>query len=213
MLFNILLATHVAGGSISLLSGPVALASRKGGMLHRRGGLVFAWAMALTAAAAVPLSLITNDVLLLVIAVLTGFLVYRGVVGIRRRRRPRPSTWQDAIVPALCLVFCAGLLAYSLPLAGRPSFITGQFFGAGGTVLALRELRALRDPATNWLRSHIAGMMGAYIATVTAFLVVNLTFLPQAVVFIVPTLIGSPMIVWMTIKHTGKARRRGTAAA
>jgi uncharacterized membrane protein len=213
MLFNILLAMHVAGGSISLVSGPVALAARKGGILHRRGGLVFACAMALTAAAAVPLSLMTSDVLLLVIAVLTGFLVNRGVMGIRRRRRPRASTWQDAIVPALCLVFCAGLLAYSLPLAGRPSFITGQFFGAGGMVLAVRELRALRDPATNWLQSHIAGMMGAYIATVTAFLVVNLTFLPHAIVFIVPTLIGSPMIFWMMIKHTGKAQRRGDATA
>jgi hypothetical protein len=206
MLFNILLAMHVAGGSISLVFGPVALAARKGGILHRRGGLVFACAMALTAAAAVPLSLMTSDVLLLVIAVLTGFLVHRGIMGIRRRRHPRASTWQDAIVPAFCLVFCTGLLAYSLPLAGRPSFITGQFFGAGGIVLAVREMRALRDPATNWLQSHIAGMMGAYIVTVTAFLVVNLTFLPQAIVFIVPTLIGSPMIVWMTIKHTGKAR-------
>ena len=210
MLFDVLLAIHVAGGFVALLSGPVAMASRKGGRTHRRYGGAYAIAMVAAGVAALPLSLMTHNVLLLVIAVLTLYLVGSGIAAIRRRRAKRASRLSDALLPACCVVFSAGLLLFSLPIMGRPSFVTGLFFGAGGMFLAGRSLLVLRDPAADWLQQHITGMMGAYIATATAFLVVNLTFLPQAVVFIGPTLVGVPFIVWMSMRH---ARPKAQTAA
>lgn len=51
-------------------------------------------------------------------------------------------------------------------------------------------------------------MGGAYIATVSAFLVVNVSFIPQPILFIGPTLPGTPLIVWAGIRN----RRDGTGA-
>ena len=201
MLFDILLAIHVAGGFIALVSGPVAMAARKGGRVHKRFGGAYAIAMLVAGMVALPLSVMTHNVLLLVIAVLTLFLVGNGISAIRRRREKRASRLSDALLPAACVVFSAGLLLFSLPLMGQKLFVTGLFFGAGGMFLAGRALLALRDPATDWLLQHITGMMGAYIATATAFLVVNLTFLPQALVFIGPTVVGVPFIIRMSIRY------------
>lgn len=56
-----------------------------------------------------------------------------------------------------------------------------------------------------WLRFHIGGMCGSYIALTTALLVVNLgDRLP--VVWFLPTIIGSPLIVWV-IHEVDRGRR------
>lgn len=58
--------------------------------------------------------------------------------------------------------------------------------------------RKLRRPG--WLTRHISGMIGSYIAIVTAILVVNgphipyLNQLPPLTLWFLPTLIGSPII-------------------
>ena len=44
-------------------------------------------------------------------------------------------------------------------------------------------------------------MGGAYVATATAFMVVNLSFLPHAMVFIVPSTVGTMLITWVSIRH------------
>jgi uncharacterized membrane protein YeaQ/YmgE (transglycosylase-associated protein family) len=56
-----------------------------------------------------------------------------------------------------------------------------------------------------WLRLHIAGIGGSYIALVTALLVVNLgETLP--LVWFVPTIVGSPILVWL-VNEVDKGRR------
>jgi hypothetical protein len=56
-----------------------------------------------------------------------------------------------------------------------------------------------------WLRFHIGGMCGSYIALVTALLVVNVgDRLP--VVWFLPTVIGSPLIAWVT-REVDRGRR------
>ena len=53
-------------------------------------------------------------------------------------------------------------------------------------------------------------MAGAYIATVTAFLVVNVTFLPKAVVFIGPTLLGTSIAIWAAVRYRRRQRESVT---
>ncbi len=56
----------------------------------------------------------------------------------------------------------------------------------------------------DWSLAHIAGMGGAYTATVTAFLVVNIGFLSKPVIFIAPSLIGTALIAWMSVRDTSR---------
>jgi uncharacterized membrane protein YeaQ/YmgE (transglycosylase-associated protein family) len=84
-------------------------------------------------------------------------------------------------------------LSWFLPLA---------VFSYGNALVGY--VAAKRRPR-GWLRFHIAGMGGSYIALVTALLVVNLgEALP--IVWFVPTIVGSTVLVWL-LNEVDKGRR------
>lgn len=79
----------------------------------------------------------------------------------------------------------------------------GFLFVAGFSyVFALRGYLAVKRRKVGWVKQHISGMFGSYIAMVTALLVVNqrnlpvLRELPSVWTWLLPTIIGSPLIAW-----------------
>ena len=56
-----------------------------------------------------------------------------------------------------------------------------------------------------WLRRHIRGMGGSYIALVTALLVVNVGA-GLTIAWFLPTIVGAPIIAW-TISEVDRGRR------
>ena len=68
-------------------------------------------------------------------------------------------------------------------------------FGIIQLVLAASGLFQKADRKKNIPR-HVARIGGAYIAAVTAFLVVNVTFLPGLVLWLSPTIIGTALVTW-----------------
>ncbi len=194
--FHLLLAVHVLGGGIALLVGPVPMLSRKGGAIHRRAGFGFVVALGSASVSAFVLALCVHDRLLLTIAVLTAFLIVSGQRAARFRLGVSPGT-----TDAACALLLAGFGVWLVSRSAYPLDVTGLFFGAGSVLLAARQWHLLRAARPDWLLAHIAGMGGAYVATATAFLVVNLGFLPKPLIFIAPTVIGSLMITWASIRH------------
>lgn len=195
-LFDVLVGLHAAGGSVALLAGPIPMVAAKGGRLHRRAGGLYTAAMLVTAVSALLLAVAVNNVLLLVIAVFSFFLVFTGTRALARRRG-QPIGLPDQLVPWAALVFGAALFVRGAML----SDVTNLFFGVGGVILAGRELRALRNAETQWLVMHITAMLGAYIATFSAFLVVNIDFVAKPLLFILPTLVGTPFIAWTVVRY------------
>src|SRR5437867_9340159 len=82
-----------------------------------------------------------------------------------------------------------------------PSNRSGEYRGRRKTS-GPRRMRRVRWAAADrnaWWFAHMAGMLGSYVATVSAFSVVNFTFLPIAVRWLWPTVIGTPLIaLWIT---------------
>ncbi|MET0785230.1 MAG: DUF2306 domain-containing protein [Paenisporosarcina sp.] len=76
--------------------------------------------------------------------------------------------------------------------------------------LALLGYLAAKKRWTKWLRSHISGMLGSYIGIVTATLVVNvrhipiLNELPPLLFWLLPTIIGTPIIFKVAKKYSPK---------
>lgn len=59
---------------------------------------------------------------------------------------------------------------------------------------------------TLWLRQHIGMMMGTYIATITAFIVVNVNdFKPAWLLWLAPTAILVPLMIYWTKKYAGNS--------
>ncbi len=210
MIFNAVLALHMTGGAVALVAGPVAMLARKGEHLHRLSGCSYGVAMVVTAASALCLALATSNVLLLMIAVFSFFLVFTGWRALRQKRLHEGghgARWFDWLVAGLTLAFSAGLFVRGWSTGWD---VTELFFGAGGGILALRGMRELTGRGVrpgDWLVRHMVGMSAAYIATVSAFAVVTLTALPRPVAFIGPTLIGTPLIAWLATRLTVALRQ------
>lgn len=206
--FNVILALHAVGGAVALVAGPVAMRARKGQARHRAAGRTYALAMAFTTFSALYLALATRNLFLLMIAVFSFFLVFTGWRALSQKRlhEGHGARWFDWLVAGLTLAFSVGLLAAGLATGED---VTALFFGVGGSILALREMRLLtgRVQPGAWMVRHMIGMSGAYIATVSAFAVVTLTFLPRPVAFIAPTLIGTPIIAWVATRLTVALRQ------
>jgi len=66
---------------------------------------------------------------------------------------------------------------------------------------------ARRRPWQSWARIHMTGMGGSYIILLTAFYVVNgpnlplSRFLPPVAFWLLPTLIGAPILVYALLRH------------
>lgn len=70
---------------------------------------------------------------------------------------------------------------------------------------ALKGYRAATNKKRDWLKKHISGMLGSYIAMTTALLVVNASLLPTSIpnliYWLLPTIIGTPLIRYTIKKH------------
>ena len=219
--FTVVLAIHIAAGSIALVVAPAAMATAKGSLWHRRWGRIFVWAMGIVAATALVLATIRPNLFLALVALFSFYLAFIGQREIARRRLPSgrraaPLDWGGALVAGLGAV---GLLLYALlPRdGGRPGlWPVALVFGLVGLLLAGREVRSFRRAPAEpraWWYLHMGDMIGAYIATVSAFSVVNFTFLPPLVRWLWPTAVGVPVIVIWTRHYRRKFARTGTARA
>ena len=191
MIHSILLFIHIAAGSIALFSGGVAALARKGNNTHRKGGRVFSYTMIITAISAVALSIINPNPFLLGIGLFTFYMTAAGWLWVmripqaKRVKRARHIGWMG-------LAFGIFMLLYGI-FGGEKLSIVLLVFGGIQLMMAITELRGKKDARKNVAR-HGGKIGGAYIAAVTAFLVVNITFLPDLLVWLGPTVIGSVMI-------------------
>ncbi len=198
---GVILNIHIAAGFIALLMGIAAMASRKGGKPHRRSGLVYVWAMVVVVVSAVILALFRTDTFLLAIAVLSFFMTFSGYRALDRKapqQRVKPLDW---LIAGVTFLFGVGLAFRGSGVPGPFEFLS-LFFGVVTAALVLNSVWDYRQPPKRgaWFFSHIIGMLGAYIATFTAFAVTNINFLPPLFVWVMPTIIGTLGIV-LTIRH------------
>lgn len=189
MSYETLVWLHAGGGGIALFAGGVAATARKGGPAHVLGGRIFAFAMAFTAASAVVLAILEPNAFLLGIGLFTAYLLTSGWAWIR----PAPH---DVRLRRVRFAAVGGLAAaaYLVATAVEANLDVVLLVFAGVTLLlSLADLLRPADPDAYAAR-HAGRMGGAYIAAATAFLVVNLDDAPRLLVWLGPTIVGTPLI-------------------
>lgn len=196
-----LVTLHIAAGVASLLTLVPPLVARKGGAWHRRVGMAFVAAMAVTAVSGLVIAGLWITVPLTVkppakllspaeaaarIAMMRQFgcfLAYLGVLilqsvtsGMRAVAVGRRRAVHGALVDRAMAVFVLGTGA-ALAIAGIcHSSVLMIVFGAIGGLGGWRDLRYHLRPQTErraWLLRHLDSMLGAVIAALTAFSVFN----------------------------------------
>jgi hypothetical protein len=199
---------HIFAGFTALVTGLVPMFSKKGGDTHILWGKVYYWAMFIVAVTAIiRFQMKLNLIFLSGIAVFSFYNTFTGVRLIHRKTNPKPKfiDWFGAIL----MIICSFLMLYFSYIAHEngSSFYTILFtiFGMFMFVLTFEDFRVFmgRKRINNdvpmqtryWFQNHISRMGGSYVATVTAFLVVNNPpQIPGLVVWIAPGVIGGIII-------------------
>jgi uncharacterized membrane protein len=199
---------HIFAGFTALVTGLVPMLAKKGSKTHTTWGNVYYWAMFIVAITAlIRFQMKLNLIFLSGIAVFSFYNTFTGVRLIRRKENPKPEfvDWLGVILMVIgsliMMYFC--FFAYQKD----NGFYTTLFgiFGLFMFVLSFEDIRVFLGkkeidntvtvPTRYWFQNHISRMGGSYIATVTAFLVVNNPpQIPGLVVWIAPGVIGGILI-------------------
>lgn len=208
---TVLRTVHIAAGTAALSTFLIPMVLPKGGAAHRRVGWVFVGAMMTLCASAGPLSiyrLMTETSrgqriaagFLLYITILSFAAVWGGLRVLRFKGTGPHTHPLDLGVAGLLAV--AGVVTLALGGFFRAPVLV--IFGALGALNGVGDLRRWLDPdkaRMHWWFRHMGGMIGASIAALTAFSVLNAPRLGLGVfsvfVWILPSLVFVPVsLVW-----------------
>ncbi len=205
--YLILRIIHITAGMTAFFVAPVALIVKKGGPAHIRWGRVFFWAMVTVALSALVMTTIKTNIFLLLVAVFSFHLSLIGYRAAARRKAQdqEASRKVDLILAVVMILFYLGLAAWGSHLFSLKSHHAFGYISLAFSLIGLRfsfmEIRAFRNPSPDrmaWWYRHMNGMVGSYIAAVSAFSAVNLGFLPEAIRWLWPTVIGAPLLaLWV----------------
>jgi uncharacterized membrane protein len=195
-----ILFIHIAAGFTALLTGFIAILARKGGKAHKRSGKWYFMAMFTVAVTAVILSLVKSILFLLCVAVFSFYLSFTGYRAVyQKRAQAKTIDWAVMIVTFLVNI---------------AMLFTGEIVLIVFAVISLANVFADYKFYTKkvfdhtmkhkWIFRHIAKMLGSYIATVTAFVVTNIHFPNPLMGWLLPTLIGSPLIAYTIYTYRKK---------
>ena len=156
-----------------------------------------------------------ENIFLLMIAVFSYQLVAIGYRSLWLKKlftgtiKPKAVDWLIGVVPA---IFNVSIIIWGINkvMNGINFGIVGIAFGAIGMAYAFKWIKHFfvhPKAKQHWLFSHLQGFGAAYIASVTAFLVVNINFLPPLLIWLAPGVIGGVLITITSINYKRKFSR------
>ena len=201
-----LLFTHIIAGSISLMAAAFAVLSSKGKKLHILSGRTYFWGMAIIFITAIPMSLASSNVFLFLIAIFSFYLAYAGM----RFARNRTGTANLFDWVAIGLMVLSGMVMWFLAIFyfmnSNYQYITLTVFGFIAISLGYTDFRSYRNKSAigkQRIARHLTNMLAGTIAVITAVLVTNVNIEPVFILWILPTIIITPMIFWWNRKILG----------
>ena len=200
---GILLSIHILAGSVALVSAALALSTEKGKKFHVLIGKAYFWSMVIIFLTALPMSIITGNVFLFLIAIFSFYLAFSGM----RFAKNRTGVPTRVDLIAVNFMFLSGvgmwILAIIFFIDNDSQFITLTVFGFLALFLGYGDFQTFKDQTAigkERIAKHLTNMMGATIAVVTAILVVNPPTNPEWVWWILPTVLITPVIFWWNKK-------------
>ena len=197
-IYQLILALHVASGSVGLLFFWFPVIARKGGRKHRRAGRVFASAMLAAGASAVTMTLLlylfplqVRDALhlgavrqqqvlaqaydsaglLLALGLLLMVNVRQALLVLRHKQNRAALRTAGHRLLILCLAVASLNLGYRAITDGGVLPWVFSILGGVNAVIVWRYVHANASYPGDWLRAHIGNILGAGIGAHTAFLV------------------------------------------
>jgi len=200
---QILLPIHILAGTIALLCAALAVSSEKGKRLHVLSGRAYFWSMVGIFLTAIPMSIISSNIFLFLIAIFSFYLAFAGM-RFARNRKGVASTL-DWIAVSLMISSGLGMLILSAIFFTNDNsqYIVLLVFGFLAITLGYADFRSYKNNSATGkerISRHLTNMMGGTIAVITAVLVTNPPFEPEWVWWVLPTVLITPVISWWNKK-------------
>ncbi len=193
---------HIASGTGAVVGMFGALTTKKGGLWHRRMGKLYTWSMAIALLLALIVSALTANVFLFLIGLFSGYFVYTGWrLAVVKDGTRSTADQLAAQFMVLCAVAMVGYGMYQT-VSGESLGIALVVFGFFAFQPAWSDVKL----STQWPKGkdrivlHLTRMGGASIATMTAVFVVNVQTTPAFIAWLLPTVVGTPLIIYWTRK-------------
>ena len=212
MVFKILLTIHITGGAIGLLAGSYNMVTKKGTKRHQQVGLLFFYSLLIASLVALPMSFFHSNYFLFIVGVFTAYLLMTGKRYLSKKSIEDVAK-ADWLLCLLMFLFGSGFIVWGIYLLiyGNGFGTVLLVFGSISMLLIWQDYRNFngRSSIKNyWLTSHIQRMIAAYIASITAFIVVNNTILPGVVAWLLPTAALVPVLIKWSRKYAVKIKEQ-----
>ncbi|WP_276484654.1 hypothetical protein [Paraflavitalea pollutisoli] len=209
---SILIYIHAFFGGIGLITGIISIAVKKGGVNHRRTGILFSYAMVISSLISLFIARMPRheNLFLFLIGIFTIYLVLAGNRALTLKSKSKTTAeWKDkAISGAMMIVSVIMLVVGTIGMVhSAGNSILYIFFGAFGAFMTAKDFQTFKiftQQKNAWLISHLGRMVGALIASVTAFLVAGLN-IGTVIIWMAPTFIGTIYIIYWNRKLKAKA--------
>jgi hypothetical protein len=200
-LFKSLLYIHIILGSIALLAGTVVMIIKKGDKNHKRLGSLFYWSMFTSALISLVLSWMHQSLFLAMVAIFTIQSILTGKRYLKIKSKDSYTSMDKgyAVFFVLSNILLISYGIYNIINVNNFGIVMIVFGGFG--FMSLREdyIYYISDDISvkGSTAKHLQRMVGGYIASFTAFIVVNNHFLPDILAWLSPTFIFAPFAyVW-----------------
>jgi uncharacterized membrane protein len=223
IVFTVFLIIHIIGGAAGLLTGIINMVAKKGGSKHKIVGKIFSASMLTTGVSSLVLSVLHPSHFMFMVGTFTIYMVgtgnrYLRLKMLHKGRKPKIIDWTLTLSMLLAGILFIGLGTLSLSKSNLFGlvFITLGFFGLLFVRHDFINYSGKSKILNYWISEHLQRMTGAFIASSTAFLVVNAKYLPKYIPIIIywllPTIILTPLIIKWARKYEVKKKNQRTVS-
>lgn len=204
---TISLYAHIIAGATALIIGLIPIFSKKGSSVHVKTGFVYAAAMLLVCITGLIMSVLKTDVFLLCISVFSFYMLYTGLRWFYNpTRKFGLADWPVVILGTIFMVY----MFYTKNII----LISFAFILLRFVIEDVRRnfsVNEIKEEKKHALIAHIGRMLGSYLASLTAFLVVNSDKFPVQgwVVWLGPTFVIVPFIIFYSRMYKNKLGIKG----
>ncbi len=203
---KIFIYIHAFFGGIALLSGLASILFVKGSPNHKKSGKIFSHGMVISSLISLPICWLPNheNNFLFLIGVFTIYLVISGNRVLLFKKK-KVANFTDKLISSTMFIASVLMLIFGtyFILNNKLGGVLYLFFGLSAFLISIRDFKFYKNiDKTKILPFHIGKMAGAYIASITAFLVAGLRF-EGLIYWILPSIVGIFFIMFW-IKKTKK---------
>lgn len=206
IIFKMFLTIHIIGGAIGLVTGILNMVAKKGDSKHKFIGKIFSISMYVAGISSLLLSVMNPSQFLFMVGIFTVYMVgtgnrYLSKKNIGKGQKPKIIDWTLTTTMLLTGLLLIGIGTLGL-LKSNLFGLVLVTFGSLGLIFVRNDIKSYAGKRTTlnyWLTEHIQRMTGAFIASSTAFLVVNAKYFPESIplmfYWLLPTVVLTPLII------------------